>query len=227
MSRQQRRALERQQAKQNRKTAASTAAPVTTAQDFGHSTGPRTPEGKAISSQNALHHGLTSTRLVLPWESQADFDHLLNGLVSEHRPATTTEEIMVREMAEHYWRLMRARNQEYRLLAKAPEILKDDSNPELEEAWDKNVTLTQRYITRSERSFHKCLSLLRTLQKERRASEAEAKAEEEETRAAEVAQIAAATTAIPGQFVSQNELPLVDTTQITAAVANLIAEKAA
>ena len=32
--------------------------------------GPRTPEGKAVSSQNAFSHGLTAARLVLPWENQ-------------------------------------------------------------------------------------------------------------------------------------------------------------
>ena len=181
MSRQQRRALERQQSKANRKLQKQT--PITA----GQSTGPRTLEGKAVSSQNALHHGLTATRLVLPWESQADFDHLLNELISEHRAATITEQILVREIAESYWRLMRARNQEHRVLSATPD-------PAAEAAWEKSVMLAQRYVTRFERSFHKSLALLRTLQKERRIREAEAEAE---------AGLESEPIAVPGQFVSQ------------------------
>ena len=38
------------------------------------STGPRTPQGRAASRLNALKHGLTACHLVLPTESQQDFD---------------------------------------------------------------------------------------------------------------------------------------------------------
>ena len=192
MSRQQRRALARQQAK-----AASASAPVAPAPKPG---GPQTPGGKAISSQNALSHGLTSAKLVLPWENQADFNELLDGLVREHQPATTTEGILVREIAEQYWRLLRARNQEHAQLSRADEGLsRADQNPEAFLAWDKAVQLTARYATRHERAFHKCLATLRTLQKERRAREAEAQAEAEAEANPETQAEA------EREFVSQNE----------------------
>ncbi len=146
------------------------------------------------SRQNAFSHGLTSACLVLPWEDENEFDSLLNQLVAEHRPATAIEGIMVREIAEQYWRLQRARNHEHVLLVKTTEILaRGRTDLAAYDAWDKEVTLTQRYATRHERAFHKCLNTLRTLQKERRQAETEAAAEAKPEASAK-----------PGQFVSQN-----------------------
>jgi hypothetical protein len=164
--------------------------------------GPRTPEGKAVSSQNAFSHGLTAARLVLPWENQEEFATLLNQLVAEHRPATATEGLLVREIGEQYWRLQRARNHEHALLLQTPEVLdKAETDPALYEAWNKQLTLAQRYVTRHERAFHKCLATLRTLQKERRSAEAEA-----ETEAPTPAPSTTnARPAPPNQFVSQNQ----------------------
>ena len=160
--------------------------------------GPRTPEGKAISAQNAFSHGLTAACLVLPWENREEFDALLGQLIAEHQPATATEGILVREIAEQYWRLQRARNHEHALLVQTPEILENSaSNPALYQGWEKGVALAQRYATRHERAFHKCLATLRTLQKERRLSEKETEAE------AAATQAPAATTR-PREFVSQN-----------------------
>ena len=191
MSRKQRRAAVQHQ--QNRRPVASTS--TTPSQNL--TGGPRTPEGKAISSQNAFSHGLTAARLVLPWENQDEFDSLLNQLVAEHRPATATEGILVREIAEQYWRLQRARNHEHTLLSKVNDVLEEGPNQVATlEAWDKQVKLIQRYATRHERAFHKCLSTLRTLQKERRAAETEAAAEAKNEATVPAAQ--------PEQFVSQN-----------------------
>jgi hypothetical protein len=184
MSRKQRRAATQQQ-NRNRPQNSST-----------YGGGPRTPEGKAVSAQNAFSHGLTAARLVLPWENQDEFDSLLNQLVAEHKPATATEGILVREIAEQYWRLQRARNHEHGLLSQTPEVLEQaESDPDVYEVWNKQVTLAQRYVTRHERAFHKSLATVRTLQKERRLAEAEAEAQTESI-------------APSAQFVSQNpEVP--------------------
>ena len=194
MSRKQRRAAV--QHKQNRPVA-----PTPTVPTQNLTGGPRTPEGKAVSSQNAFSHGLTAARLVLPWENQDEFDSLLNQLVAEHRPATATEGLLVREIAEQYWRLQRARNHEHTLLSKANEYLEEGPNQVATlEAWEKQVKLIQHYATRHERAFHKCLSTLRTLQKERRAAETEAAAEAKTEARTETS----APAAQPEQFVSQN-----------------------
>ena len=186
MSRQQRRALARQQVRQQLKSAPS------------HGGGPKTPEGKAVSSQNALSHRLTSAKLVLPWENQVEFDALLDGLLDEHRPVTITEQIMVKEMAEQYWRLIRARNKEHLFYSHCPE---HDAAPDEFARWEKALLLAQRYARTHERAFHKCLATLRTLQKERRALEAETEAESREISEAEPGSVSEPRT--HSEFVSQ------------------------
>jgi len=45
-------------------------------------TGPVTDTGKEISSRNALTHGGTSEKLIVPGERQEDFDALLKEMPS-------------------------------------------------------------------------------------------------------------------------------------------------
>ncbi len=123
-----------------------------------HSTGPKSAIGKLRSSQNSFQHGLYSKQLILPDEDPAEFDHLRATLRSEHQPANTTEEILVDELAQHFWRMRRFRALEAR--AFQPENLDDWCNNGL-------MTLIQRSMASAERSFHKSLTALRALQKTR------------------------------------------------------------
>jgi hypothetical protein len=52
------------------------------------STGPKTHKGKALASMNALKHGLTAQKLLMPGESAEEFEALLAELFREHRPET-------------------------------------------------------------------------------------------------------------------------------------------
>ncbi|HEX4166770.1 MAG TPA: hypothetical protein VHZ55_14995 [Bryobacteraceae bacterium] len=143
-----RRAAERRQAKEARK-----------AERISQSTGPRTPEGKQRSSQNSFKHGLYSKALVLPHESAAEFDELRAKLRAEHQPVNTTEEILVDELAQHFWRMRRFRSLEATLWQPAT----------LGQAIDENLlTLATRAAASAERSFHKSLQALRHLQKDRK-----------------------------------------------------------
>jgi hypothetical protein len=121
-------------------------------------TGPRTLQGKRRSSRNSFKHGLYSKELVLPFEDAAELDELRVSLRAEHQPANTTEEILVNELAEQFWRLRRMRNFETRALQP------DTVNSELDL---KLVAFIQRSMTTAERSFHKSLAALRQLQKDR------------------------------------------------------------
>ena len=170
-TRQLRRQAERQARKQARKAetpmpptaAAEAAAPLTRAevnrQNALHSTGPRTPEGKLASSRNAFQHGLYSKQLVLPGEDPAELDALRQDLRREHQPANTTEEILVNELAEHYWRLRRMRKFEARIMGTG-------TLEELERGL-RLLPIIQRTMASAERGFHKALAALRQLQKQR------------------------------------------------------------
>jgi hypothetical protein len=50
------------------------------------STGPKTPEGKAASSRNALKHGLTATEFLLPNEDRDAYDARLQTWIDHDRP---------------------------------------------------------------------------------------------------------------------------------------------
>ena len=118
------------------------------------SSGPKSEEGKARSSRNAFKHGLYSKQLVLPGEDPAELDALKANLRAEHQPVSETEEILVNEMAEQYWRLRRARRLETDLLASDQIVLT-------------HLAAVQRMMSSAERGFHKALTALRQLQKAR------------------------------------------------------------
>ena len=64
-----------------------------------HSTGPRTPEGKAALAQNNLHHGLASpVHIILPGEDAEAFKTLHGSLLLEHNPQTLSETFCVGQM---------------------------------------------------------------------------------------------------------------------------------
>ena len=72
------------------------------------STGPKSPEGKARSSKNALYHGLTSEDLVIQGEeSEEDLNALIQDWFSHYKPVGALEAHYVRLIAISNWRLQR------------------------------------------------------------------------------------------------------------------------
>ena len=72
------------------------------------STGPNTPQGKAVVSQNALKHGLSARHDVIITESQADFDLHRDALLAELHPQGPMESILADRIVSLSWRLKRA-----------------------------------------------------------------------------------------------------------------------
>jgi hypothetical protein len=68
------------------------------------SSGPKTPDGKAIVSMNALRHGLAAKTVVLSNESHDRFNGIHDAYIDEFDPRTTAELDAIEEMAIAKWR---------------------------------------------------------------------------------------------------------------------------
>lgn len=121
------------------------------------STGPISEAGKATSARNNFRHGFTGAFCLLPDENEEAFDQLCRDLAEEHRPGTTTETLLVNDMARHYWLYTRA------LRLQEDCFALDISEPSAQA----RLNLLLRYGTAHERSFHRCLFNLSKLRKER------------------------------------------------------------
>ncbi len=71
------------------------------------STGPRTPEGKAVVSQNAVKHGLFADETVINGEDQARFDLHHDAMVGEMWPVGVMESMLAERIVSLSWRLQR------------------------------------------------------------------------------------------------------------------------
>jgi hypothetical protein len=134
--------------------------------------GPVTEAGKAAVRLNALKHGLRARQLLLPWESQKDFDQLSHDLESEWQPATPTERICLENMLAAQWKLIRAETQEALL-----QTLPYDA-PET-----KQLPVILVFEDRFQRAFERALRDLQKLQKDRRRAAEKAAAEEAQAQA--------------------------------------------
>src|SRR5262245_10103296 len=81
------------------------------------SRGPRTEDGKARASQNALRHGMCAKKfLLLPDDSCAEFAALEGALLEELRPEGPLETLLARRLIAAAWRLARADRLEFEML---------------------------------------------------------------------------------------------------------------
>lgn len=88
----------------------STAAQTTANQANAQlSTGPRTAEGKAASSRNALTHGLTSTQLIIAPGEEPEFNQLLDTLSRELLPEGALETVLFNDLVHAAWQKRRIR----------------------------------------------------------------------------------------------------------------------
>jgi hypothetical protein len=127
------------------------------------STGPHTPAGIENSKYNATRHGLTGKQVVIKGEDPALYDALRQQLLADYAPANQREAMLVEDIAQNYWRLLRARKLEAQVLEKFGE-LECLLDPEAGKAF-KTVT---RYLNAIERSWRAGTRQLDALQNARR-----------------------------------------------------------
>jgi hypothetical protein len=143
------------------------------------STGPRTPDGKARSSLNALTHGLTAAQILIPSESADDFESHAASFRDRFAPVDSVESFLVDQMIVAAWRLRRTRFLESKIFAqRAFEVDRHqkEREEELTDAADHIVTGYRRECsgtnslenisrqeTRIERAFYRALHELNRL----------------------------------------------------------------
>lgn len=141
-------------------SATSAAAESAEPQKPSASTGPKTAEGKAKSSQNAFKHGLASATLLVADESAEEWETFLQSLHAEWSPATPTEELLVGDMAKHHWLKDRAIRIQNELLQDHGTFSAMVSTP--------FFPILLRYQTTNERAFARAKKQLEDMQNVRR-----------------------------------------------------------
>jgi hypothetical protein len=148
-------------------------------QNAAHSTGPKSPEGKQISSRNATRHGLAGVFTVLPHENPEDFNDLAVRLRDEFQPESENENFLVDQMIQSRCRLLRIQRLE--ALAFEQILTEPGTNPDPDAriltaicASGNALDKLQRYAAAAERSYYKALRELRQSRAQNQRSESAA-----------------------------------------------------
>ncbi|MBV9302346.1 MAG: hypothetical protein JOY62_03465 [Acidobacteriaceae bacterium] len=143
------------------------------------STGPRTEQGKARSSLNAVKNGLTGRTVLLPSDDAALYQQHVQDFANEFHPVGRREIELVQALADHAWRLMRIPALEMAIYASgyeqfAPQFA--DRAPDLQNSliqmhtylhYEKQLRNLQLQESRLRRHREKDLAELRHLQQQR------------------------------------------------------------
>jgi hypothetical protein len=120
-----------------------------------HSTGPRTPEGRARSSQNARTHGLTARDVVVAPHEREEFEQFLTRYQTDVAPQDAVQLSVFDDLVAAAWNLRRIRRLEVRACSNA--TLSADQ-------LEKDLDRLMRYKGHIERTFHRSLKELKALQ---------------------------------------------------------------
>jgi hypothetical protein len=128
--------------------------------------GPKTPEGRARSSRNSTRHGLRAMKIVLlPDESQEEYDEMVAGWTNQFLPTDYQEQKLVETLILNDWLHRRALR--WLLAVEAAVVTADGLDPT---QWTSErrhrMELAQRYKNSTERAFHKAWSVLQGLRKD-------------------------------------------------------------
>jgi hypothetical protein len=167
------------------------------------STGPRSAEGKAAASRNALKHGLRAQALLVFDETVEDLNDFHAALHADYAPAGAAEEEIVERIIMAAWCLRRAWRAEAATIDRAAERASVDGAGEVDlSVWPAEVAALVRYQAHHERTIQRAKAELERLRNERRReaieAAARARARAEEAHYARAA--AAAHAAPPAEF---------------------------
>lgn len=120
-------------------------------------TGPRTPEGKARSSINAIKHGFSSEHLLVPESQREEFNQLRADLLDEISPIGALQRIAFNRLVHAAWNL-------HRLMLTENEIFASHDDPLANETAARQLDRLARYQARHERAYQRALKELQQLQ---------------------------------------------------------------
>ena len=118
-----------------------------------NSTGPRTPEGKKMVSKNALRHGGTAARGLLPDEDGDEYARFCESLHEAYAPCGPDQEILVGFIVDGVWRLRRLSRVEpgiltWHIYQKLEERIDQESvRPHLVSVAEKKAQLRRKQVT--------------------------------------------------------------------------------
>lgn len=127
------------------------------------STGPKTAEGKAKSSANALRHGLSAREVVVAPEERARFDEFLADYQASLLPEGALETDLFSAIVHAAWNLRRIRILE-------AQIAPTDADFLLDEQIEAKLDRLARYYKRFESTLLRCTRELRAIQSNRAAA---------------------------------------------------------
>jgi len=152
-----------------------------------HSTGPKTEEGKAVSSLNAVKSALTGRTIMLPGDDVPRYEKLAQEMINFHKPADYMEGLLVQSLTDTEWRLQRIPALEsalwamgYRDLENAAFIDAENIGSQIEMRYERQFRNLRLQETRLRRMYREDLARLAEIQAARKeAAEAAAEAEAE------------------------------------------------
>ncbi|MBV8550338.1 MAG: hypothetical protein JOY54_03480 [Acidobacteriaceae bacterium] len=132
----------------------------------GKGGGPKTDTGKVKASRNSTKHGvLAKNTIILPGESQAEYEEVYFGWWNEYEPEGYAEERLVKLLITNDWFLRRA----IRKLEEAEAAVfgREENPQEWSEAEQAHLQCMQRYKTAAERAFYRSLNAVLGFRKDR------------------------------------------------------------
>jgi len=141
-------------------------------QNSQSSTGPKTEEGKARSSQNSLAHGFYSKSALLPSENPAEYAAHQEAYLADLRPQGAVQADLALIVSDNMWRLRRARSLESgqsRSVAGRIGLAYERDKPcYYNEVVDQTRALESigRHEQRMQNAMHKALKQLKDLQRD-------------------------------------------------------------
>jgi hypothetical protein len=133
-----------------------------------HSTGPKSEEGRAVVSQNALKHGVFSKQVLLDSESKKDFAVFEAEFYEYFHPKGLLERLFWERALAAAWRLSRITQMESMLIDHAAKEFDSQGIIEVLRGYDGDkLNLLSRYEISLEKVLFRSLAELKALQTSR------------------------------------------------------------